>query len=453
MRFRRRSGSTTGKNNMGDMNARAQPIQARVRRRGISKFFKNIRFLYPGVVLFSVIIMVFLFQVQVSKEEMNNKLLKAAIEGKLGEVKNLLKLGADINTKDKSNWTPLMCACSGQNNKIAELLIKAGADVKAKSIHGVTALVLASDKKVSELLIKAGADVNAKDKDGITVLMGASSKKPEVTELLLKYKVDINARADEGMTALSLALHNKGPKNAELLIKAGADVNIKDENGTPPLILATINKNIRLVELIINKGAEVNAKSKEGNTARDMANLYGLKDIIDLLEEHGAIESQVPSTKKKELGADIEQAIQERFKKGSNLLNDAINSVSSQRRMVTDESKIISNCDQAEGEFRQILRLDDTADKAHYGNGLANVVKAYLGNKEAITKGISELEDAIGQNRKNGAAHYYLGYLYHTRNMPGDRLQAHSEFMKAIKYNFMDGIPYEQGLTLSNFSL
>ena len=46
------------------------------------------------------------------------------------EVTALIEGGADVNAKDQSGRTPLWFAAFNRNEKVAELLLKAGADVK-----------------------------------------------------------------------------------------------------------------------------------------------------------------------------------------------------------------------------------------------------------------------------------------------------------------------------------
>ena len=55
--------------------------------------------------------------------------------------------------------------------KIIDLLLFAGADVKAVNSEGRTALHFARDRGVAGKLLKRGADINVQDKAGCTVLM------------------------------------------------------------------------------------------------------------------------------------------------------------------------------------------------------------------------------------------------------------------------------------------
>ncbi len=84
----------------------------------------------------------------------------------------LLENGANINKQsaDRGN-SALMDAVAISNYKIAEELVRAGADVNLLSKDGQSALILAvgkSDAKLSRLLIEAGADLDMSDKLGFS---------------------------------------------------------------------------------------------------------------------------------------------------------------------------------------------------------------------------------------------------------------------------------------------
>ena len=116
-----------------------------------------------------------------SYADINSALIQAARGSDVTKVKQLLKQGADVNTKDEDGRTALMEAVGSINigcTETVRTLIDAGADVNAKNKNGSTALmwaVIFPRTEVVKALIDAGADVNAKNKYGETALMSAES--------------------------------------------------------------------------------------------------------------------------------------------------------------------------------------------------------------------------------------------------------------------------------------
>lgn len=90
----------------------------------------------------------------------DGRLLVAAQQGDMKEVKAALADGANVNARGKDEATPLMVASLNRNSEIAKHLIENGADVNAKGKDGKTALKLAQASKHTEVvkyLISQGA--------------------------------------------------------------------------------------------------------------------------------------------------------------------------------------------------------------------------------------------------------------------------------------------------------
>ena len=94
--------------------------------------------------------------------DLDADLLNAAENGQLAQVESLLAKGADFETKDDFDRTPLMLSAFGGHEKIVALLLKEGADVTAKAKYGQTALQFAEQKgddTIAAMLKVAGTDM------------------------------------------------------------------------------------------------------------------------------------------------------------------------------------------------------------------------------------------------------------------------------------------------------
>jgi len=96
----------------------------------------------------------------------------AILSDNLEAVKQHISAGTDLNKKDPmTGATPLITAASFGKNKIAQVLIDAGADLTAKNNDGATALHTAAffcRVEVVQSLIDAKADKTAKNNFGMT---------------------------------------------------------------------------------------------------------------------------------------------------------------------------------------------------------------------------------------------------------------------------------------------
>ena len=81
--------------------------------------------------------------------------------GTVHQVRDAIAAGADVNAKDRLDWTPLVYAARYCHNpKMVVALVKAGADVNAKDVDGKSVLQYGqknANPKVLTELIKAGA--------------------------------------------------------------------------------------------------------------------------------------------------------------------------------------------------------------------------------------------------------------------------------------------------------
>jgi uncharacterized protein len=157
----------------------------------------------------------------------------AAMKGDIALVRTLLQRKADVNQSQVDGTTALHWAVRQDSLEMVNLLIGAGANVKAANRFGVTPLSLAcinGNAATIEALLKAGVDVNAvlSELGETPLMMAARTGNSDAVNILLGHGADVNARENStGQTALMWAAVDEHPSVVRILIEHGADVNAR----------------------------------------------------------------------------------------------------------------------------------------------------------------------------------------------------------------------------------
>jgi uncharacterized protein len=86
------------------------------------------------------------------QKKINKKLLVAFKNEEMDIVKEYLKEGANIDTKDKDGWTPLMYTVLYENLELVKELIELGADVNERDGNRMSVLDIARSQENEEIL-------------------------------------------------------------------------------------------------------------------------------------------------------------------------------------------------------------------------------------------------------------------------------------------------------------
>jgi ankyrin repeat protein len=233
-------------------------------------------------------------------DDFRNKALHAAvIEGFPQAVEMLLISGADANSKEELERTPLSWAAELGHEAVLRLLLETGkVNVESKDQHGQTPLLWAIKRgreAVVKLLLEIGkVDVEYEDKYGRTPLLWAVGQgHVAVVKLLLEIsKVNVETEDKYGQTPLSLAADRGHEAVVKLLLETGkVDVESKDESGQTPLSLAVERGHDAVVKLLLDTGkVDVKSKGRYGETPLSLAAERGHEAVVRLLLETGKVD-------------------------------------------------------------------------------------------------------------------------------------------------------------------
>ncbi len=196
-----------------------------------------------------------------------------------------------VRDMDSSDCTALHYAARYGRVETARWLIGQKADVNTVSYNRYTPMHMVSDGALAELLIKAGADLDRKDAWGNTPLQRAAEEnRSAVVDAILAsgYKLDLRTAIMAKKRDAVKKMLKDDPKLARQPSK-GSDL----WGDTTPLGLAARQKDKEIVELLLDAGADVNEGTfmpNAGGNATALTNAVhaGDKEIVKLLLDRGA---------------------------------------------------------------------------------------------------------------------------------------------------------------------
>ncbi|MEZ5417490.1 MAG: ankyrin repeat domain-containing protein [Vicinamibacterales bacterium] len=168
----------------------------------------------------------------------------------------------------------------------------------AQSAAPVADAAMAGDSATVKTLLQQGSDVNAAQGDGMTALHWAAMKgDAELAQMLIYAGANVKATTRlGGNTPLIVATRNGHAAVVEALLKAGADPKLATSSGTTPLMLASASGNVAAVKALIAAGAEVNAK--ESSMEQTALMFAAANTRVDVMRELIAAGANVKATSK-----------------------------------------------------------------------------------------------------------------------------------------------------------
>lgn len=133
-----------------------------------------------------------------------------ARSGTLAEANKLFQQNPKVvNQINDAGYSPLILACYRGNTKVAEFLIKNGADLNYNNAMGtpLMAAVVKNNTEIVNLLIDKNVNVELKDANGTTALIYAAMfKNHDIAKLLIKANANYDTKDNRGNSALDYAI-------------------------------------------------------------------------------------------------------------------------------------------------------------------------------------------------------------------------------------------------------
>lgn len=220
---------------------------------------------------------------------MASALLDAVMAEDVGGVAAALSAGADVNEPGPSQMTALHMAASRGAVNIAELLIKAGADVDAEagagqgSAHPLHLATQFNHPAVVALLLDHGAKVDTKDSRGDTaLLLAAKSGYTDIAEQLLQGGADpLAGDGSYADSAIYIAAMHGYLDLVKLMVSNGVDVNLRNpKTGETPLWVAAMDNRVDVIEFLLSVGADPNIANDKGQTPIQMSSNSQVQELL-----------------------------------------------------------------------------------------------------------------------------------------------------------------------------
>ena len=207
----------------------------------------------------------------------------------------LLREQVDVNTPQPDGATALHWAAHWDDLEIADLLIRAGADVNTANdiVYGVTPLSLAAvngSAAMIERLLNAGANASTALPTGETVLMTAArSGNVDVVTALIAHGADVRATEPASeQTALMWAVAEDHSEVVAALLAHGADVQALSKGSFTPMLFAARKGALDSATVLLSYGANVDDTARDGSAALLLATVFGHTPVAAFLLDNGA---------------------------------------------------------------------------------------------------------------------------------------------------------------------
>lgn len=227
-------------------------------------------------------------QHQTHQSELSAGLIIAADRGYLTVVQQLLRAGANPNSRGGWCGSPLQAASYRGFADVVKLLLQADIDIDAIGGYYGSALgaaIAAHSELVVQQLLDSGANANSHGEEDGPVLRAAVLKGSQrMVAMLLTAGADINAQSSKFSSALYTAAREGNTNLVQLFLDGGATVNaVSGKRNGSALYIASGKGEYKVVEQLLAAKANPNIECGKYGSALCYAARVGHSRVVELL--------------------------------------------------------------------------------------------------------------------------------------------------------------------------
>ena len=243
-----------------------------------------------------------------------------SMDNQLAVISTLKSFGADLESTDVDEETPLCIACGHSSSAIVALLLELGADPNVRSACKMqrknsnrTPLMTAALNGKSDivaLLLDHGASPLEQDSDGDDSVQYAIGGKDEHHDCIRILLTAPDASPFMGNNKGSTALHRAASKNFLISLTMFLDhataaidpscIDVQDASGDTALHDAVNRSQYDCVKFLVERGASVNIVNWVGKSALEAATRQGDERILPILKDAPALSAAFLSRRQAE---------------------------------------------------------------------------------------------------------------------------------------------------------